>query len=86
MLYHTEVGYLELHLLVSRPQLRVTMTNSDTWKAPLGAVLLLIATAAIVAVSGQMVSNVPPVIGSLSALALAAGALLLGTSDTDRPV
>jgi hypothetical protein len=29
---------------------------------------------------------VPPVIGSLSALALAAGALLLGTSDTDRPV
>lgn len=62
------------------------MNQTDTRQVLLGALLLLVGSAIIVGVSGQFVSNVPLVLGSLAALGLAAGTLLIGTSDPGRPV
>jgi hypothetical protein len=62
------------------------MENTDTTQVLVGAVLLLVGTAVILAVSGRFVPGLPEIAGSLAALGLAAGVLLLGTSDGERPV
>lgn len=58
---------------------------TDTRKVGLGA-LLLVASTAIILGTGQLGSGLHPVLGSVAALGLAAGALLVGTSDDARPV
>lgn len=49
-------------------------------------VLLLVASTAIILGTGQFGPGFHPVLGSLAALGLAAGALLVGTSEGRRPV
>jgi hypothetical protein len=62
------------------------MLDTDTTQVLVGAALLLVGTVVILAVGGRFVPGVPGIIGSLAALGLAAGVLLLGTSDGERPV
>jgi hypothetical protein len=62
------------------------MANTDTTQVLAGAVLLLVGTAVILAVSGEFVPGVPEILGSVAAMGMAAGALLLGTSNGERPV
>lgn len=59
--------------------------TTDTRKVGLGA-LLLVASTAIIIGTGQLGNALHPVLGSLAALGLAAGALLVGTSGDARPV
>lgn len=59
------------------------MSEIDTRKAGLGALLLVGGTALLFA--GQFVANLP-VVGIVAVLILAVGALFLGTSQTGRPV
>ena len=58
---------------------------TDTRKVAVGLVLLVASTALILG-TGQLGSGLPPILGSLAALGLAAGALLVGTSEDARPV
>jgi hypothetical protein len=58
---------------------------TDTRKIGIGAFLLLASTAIILG-TGQLGSGLHPALGSLAALGLAAGALLVGTSEGARPV
>ena len=58
---------------------------TDTRKVGLGVLLLVVSTALILG-TGQLGSSLPPILGSLAALGLAAGALLVGTSEDARPV
>jgi hypothetical protein len=58
---------------------------TNTRKIGLG-VLLLLASTAIILGTGQLGSALHPALGSLAALGLAAGALLVGTSEDARPV
>jgi hypothetical protein len=62
------------------------METTDTTRVLVGAALLVVGTIVILAVSGRFVPGVPEILGSLAALGLAAGVLLLGTSDGERPV
>lgn len=62
-----------------------TMSDVDVKKLAVGALLLVVGTAIILSV-GLLESTLPIVLGSLAALSLAAGALLLGTSERGRPV
>jgi hypothetical protein len=58
---------------------------TDTRKVILGAVLLAISTVLILG-TGAIDIGIPAVAGALAALGLAAGALLVGTSEDGRPV
>ena len=58
---------------------------TDMRKVGIG-VLLLVANTAIILGTGQLGSGLHPVLGSVAALGLAAGALLVGTSEDARPV
>ncbi|WP_276271232.1 hypothetical protein [Haloarcula litorea] len=56
---------------------------TDTRKVMLGALLLLVSTVLIL---GPLGLPVPTVAAGVAALGLAAGALLVGTSEDGRPV
>lgn len=58
---------------------------TDTRKVILGAVLLAISTVLILG-TGAIDIGIPAAAGALAALGLAAGALLVGTSEDGRPV
>jgi hypothetical protein len=58
---------------------------TDTRKVMLGAVLLAISTVLILG-TGAIDIGIPAAAGALAALGLAAGALLVGTSEDGRPV
>ena len=58
---------------------------TDKRKVLSGAVLLLISSA-IILTEGGASDVMPVVVGSLAAVGLAAGALLVGTSEGGRPV
>lgn len=58
---------------------------TDMRKVVAGAALLVLSSAVIVG-SGQVEFGLPRVLASLAALGLAAGALLVGTSENARPV
>ncbi len=61
------------------------MSETDMRKVLFGAVLLVAGTAIIFGLGGGA-ADLPVALGSLAALGLAAGALLLGTSEPGRPV
>ncbi|MFW6018555.1 MAG: hypothetical protein ACOCPX_07010 [Halapricum sp.] len=56
---------------------------TDTRKLAVGGGLLLISSVVIIALG---VADLPVVVGAVAALGLAAGALLVGTSEGGRPV
>jgi hypothetical protein len=58
---------------------------TDTTKIGLGVVLLLISSVLILG-TGVQGLNLPTIGATVAALGLAAGALLVGTSDDGRPV
>jgi hypothetical protein len=58
---------------------------TDTRKVILGAALLAISTVLILG-TGAIDIGIPAAAGALAALGLAAGALLVGTSEDGRPV
>lgn len=58
---------------------------TDTTKVGLGVVLLLISSVLILGTGVQGV-NLPLIGASVAALGMAAGALLVGTSEDGRPV
>ena len=58
---------------------------TDTRKVAIGVLLLVASTVTIIG-TGQIGTGLHPVLGSLAALGLAAGALLVGTSEDARPV
>lgn len=58
---------------------------TDKRKVIAGAALLLISSVLILG-SGQIEAGLPRVAASVAALGLAAGALLVGTSENVRPV
>jgi len=58
---------------------------TDKRKVMLGVVLLVVSSALILA-TGQLGTGVPVFAAALAALGLAAGALLVGTSEDGRPV
>jgi hypothetical protein len=58
---------------------------TDTRKVALGAVLLLVSTVLILG-TGPINVGVPGIAAGVAALGLAAGALLVGTSEERRPV
>lgn len=58
---------------------------TDKRKVGIGVALLLISSVLIVG-TGQVEAGLPDILGSLAALGLAAGALLVGTSENARPV
>jgi hypothetical protein len=63
------------------------MSDTSNVKILFGAALLLAGTALILFVSSQGSPVIPGIMGSLAALGVALGTLLLGTSDADgRPV
>jgi hypothetical protein len=62
------------------------MSDSSKPKILVGAALLLVTTAIILYVSSAGEAILPGLIGSAAALAMAAGALLLGTSEGGRAV
>jgi hypothetical protein len=62
------------------------MSGANKTKILFGAALLLAGTAIILYVSSAGEAILPGVIGSGAALAMAAGALLVGTSEGGRPV
>ena len=62
------------------------MSQTDMRKVAFGVLLLAAGTAVIFGASGAVTTGLPVAIGSLAALGLAAGALLLGTSQPGRPV
>ncbi|WP_435360935.1 hypothetical protein [Haloarchaeobius sp. DFWS5] len=57
----------------------------NTTKVTLGAVLLLVSSA-ILLYLGTPGANLPIMLGGAASLAMAAGALLVGTSEGGRPV
>jgi len=58
---------------------------TDTRKVALG-VLLLVVSSALILGTGTIDIGIPTVAAALAALGLAAGALLVGTSEDGRPV
>lgn len=58
---------------------------TDTRKVILGAVLLAVSTVLILG-TGTIDIGIPAAAGGLAALGMAAGALLIGTSEDGRPV
>ncbi|WP_302080991.1 hypothetical protein [Salinibaculum rarum] len=62
------------------------MTETSTTKILFGGALLLAGTAIILAASSAGGVLLPGIVGSVAALAMAAGALLVGTSEGGRPV
>lgn len=62
------------------------MSDSNKPKILAGAALLLVGTAIILYVSSAGEAILPGLIGSAAALGMAAGALLVGTSEGGRPV
>jgi hypothetical protein len=62
------------------------MSDSSSTKIFVGAALLLAGTAIILYVSSAGEMILPGILGSAAALAMAAGALLVGTSEGGRPV
>jgi len=62
------------------------MTETDSQKVLLGALLLLAGSAIIVAFGLGFSDTIPGLVGSVAAMGLAAGALLVGTSESGRPV
>lgn len=62
------------------------MNKASQTKILFGAALLLAGTAIILYVSSAGEAILPGLIGSVAALAMAAGSLLVGTSEGGRPV
>ena len=62
------------------------MSDSNKNKIFVGALLLVVGTGIILYVSSAGEAILPGLIGSVAALAMAAGALLVGTSEGGRPV
>ncbi len=62
------------------------MSNASKAKILAGAALLLATTAIILYISSAGEAILPGLIGSAAALAMAAGALLVGTSEGGRAV
>jgi len=62
------------------------MSQTDSTQIVLGGLLLLAGSAILFAVSGGVTPDIPKAVGILAAVGLAAGALLVGTSDPGRPV
>jgi hypothetical protein len=63
------------------------MSQSNSVKILVGATLLLACTALILFVSSTGEAIIPGLVGSVAVLGVAAGTLMLGTSDSDgRPV
>ena len=62
------------------------MSESSKPKILAGAALLLVGTAIILYASSGGGAIVPGLVGSAAALAMAAGALFVGTSEEGRPV
>ena len=60
------------------------MTETDKQKVLLGTLLLLAGT--VIVFGGQFAADLPRIVGSLAMVGLAAGALLVGTSEPGRPV
>ncbi|WP_332898403.1 MULTISPECIES: hypothetical protein [unclassified Haladaptatus] len=60
------------------------MSNEKT-RVTFGTLALLVSTIVLFAIS-FLGSPVPVVLGALAALGMAAGSLLIGTSETGRPV
>jgi len=58
---------------------------TDTRKVILGAVLLAVSTVLILG-TGAIDIGIPAIAGAVAALGMAAGALLIGTSEDGRPV
>ncbi|MFB6142792.1 MAG: hypothetical protein ABEJ30_05555 [Halorientalis sp.] len=58
---------------------------TDTQKVLVGVVLLLVSSVLVLS-TGEFGLGVPAFAGSLAALGLAAGALLVGTSGDGQPV
>lgn len=83
MINYVSLCRFQAHLYEKTEYFRA-MTQTDTRKVLLGAALLVAGT--VVLVSGQFTTALPGVLGSLAALGLAAGALLVGTSHGGRPV
>jgi len=57
----------------------------DTTKVAIGALLLVVSSVALFALSPQN-SALPMVVGGIASLTMAAGALLVGVSGEGRPV
>jgi len=63
------------------------MVDTNRTQVAAGATLLLVGTVILLGTSGDVVGGVPAAIASVAALGLAAGALLVGTSNSsERPV
>lgn len=60
------------------------MSQTDIRKVVIGSLLLLAGT--VIVFGGQLTADLPRIVGSLAMVGLAAGALLLGTSEPGRPV
>jgi len=58
---------------------------TDMRKVVAGAALLVVSSVVILG-AGQVETGLPPMLASVAALGLAAGALLVGTSESARPV
>ncbi|MEF8882593.1 MAG: hypothetical protein V5A34_08740 [Halapricum sp.] len=57
--------------------------ETDTRKLSVGAALLAVCSVVIIALG---IADLPVVLGSVAVLGLAAGALIVGTSEGGRPV
>lgn len=84
MINHVLCCRFQADLFATKEKIRPTMSETDTRKVLLGLVLLVAGTAVLL--SGQFTSVLPSLLGSVAALGLGAGALLLGTARRGRPV
>jgi hypothetical protein len=73
---------------ITNPDLDIdVMSEVDTQKVGLGALLLVVSSVLILGSSSDLLSSaLPTAVLALGALGLAAGSLLLGTSESGRPV
>jgi hypothetical protein len=62
------------------------MVNVDNRQVLLGAILLFAGATIILGITVRGIPNVPYAVGVAATLAIAAGTLLLGTSEGGRPV
>jgi hypothetical protein len=64
------------------------MADQDSNKVAVGTLLLVVGSVLVLAIVGGFVPSIPPVLGAVGMLAMAAGALLVGMTGTDdgRPV
>jgi hypothetical protein len=63
------------------------MSETDTQKVALGVLLLAVSSVLVLGTSSDLLSSaLPTAVLAIGALGLAAGALLVGTSGSERPV